>query len=205
FYLVDRLVDIDNSNKALVVRCGFVGCVLIFFCMPKSMLLTHLQAIASLFVILAALGMTTLSLLLTNVSSLSGASLIIPAFILIMMFNFGFLNLLFVPSLISGLSVMLAFNMIGVRSGIDTNFLVSGDIYVAVALVVGGWVAYMLEALRRSQFLAEKQVNDLIGTIFPGNVLERVKAGESFIADQNEATVVFADIVGFTSIAKILP
>ena len=53
---------------------------------------------------------------------------------------------------------------------------------------------------------ANARTDDLLGHILPRPIIERLKAGEAQIADRHEdATVLFADIVGFTAFADTTP
>jgi class 3 adenylate cyclase/CheY-like chemotaxis protein len=67
------------------------------------------------------------------------------------------------------------------------------------------WVDREREYLLRIE--AEKQRTDsLLHAILPGQIVARLQAGEKVIADRfDEATILFADIVGFSPIAARLP
>ena len=57
----------------------------------------------------------------------------------------------------------------------------------------------MVEQLRREKARSE----DLLLSILPRSVVERINAGETMIADQvDEVSILFADIVGFTQMAS---
>jgi len=55
----------------------------------------------------------------------------------------------------------------------------------------------------RQRDAARAQTEELLGHILPASVIERMKRGEAQIADRHErATVLFADIVGFTAFSS---
>ena len=63
-------------------------------------------------------------------------------------------------------------------------------------------VLLVLSYFVRQRDAANARTDDLLGHILPGAVIDRLKGGEAEIADRHEeATVLFADIVGFTAFA----
>jgi hypothetical protein len=46
-----------------------------------------------------------------------------------------------------------------------------------------------------------QRVTDIFNAMLPASIRERLRAGEENIADHCEATVIFADVVGFTEFA----
>ncbi len=63
-------------------------------------------------------------------------------------------------------------------------------------------IAYTLPALRRE----EAKVERLLLDVLPAAVAERMRAGETAIADSfEEVAILFADVVGFTRLAATLP
>lgn len=57
------------------------------------------------------------------------------------------------------------------------------------------------------EIMAEKaKIDDLLHAVMPASIVERLKAGETIIADDfAQATVLFLDIVGFTSLSSKFP
>jgi class 3 adenylate cyclase len=73
---------------------------------------------------------------------------------------------------------------------------------IGVSAVVFGVVAFAVTSLRREHASAER----LLLNILPPSVAERIKGGERLIADSiDEATILFADVVGFTRLAAGYP
>lgn len=78
-------------------------------------------------------------------------------------------------------------------------FVVNMLIPVAVVLLVIGYFVRQGDA-------ANERTETLLLQILPGAIVERLKGGEAQIADRHEeATVLFADIVGFTAFADATP
>jgi class 3 adenylate cyclase len=79
-------------------------------------------------------------------------------------------------------------------------------------LISGAAVTYLLERLFRSGFLKSKQLaaeraksDTLIDGLFPARIAQRLKAGEPTVAESHgEATILFSDLVGFTTLTRRL-
>lgn len=84
-------------------------------------------------------------------------------------------------------------------------------LFGAVGFVVG--FAYLLEILNRRAFHLERMLDAekerseaLLLNILPAAIAERLKAEEEPLADQcDSATVLFADLVGFTALSRQMP
>jgi adenylate cyclase len=73
---------------------------------------------------------------------------------------------------------------------------------ISVSSAVFAIIAYALVNLHREQ----DSVEQLLLNILPSPIAERIKDGESFIADSfEEVSVLFADVVGFTPLAATFP
>lgn len=81
-------------------------------------------------------------------------------------------------------------------SGAQATFFVLNTVAPLSAVLLA--LAYFV----RQRDAANARTDDLLGHILPGAVIARMKRGEAEIADRHEeATVLFADIVGFTAYA----
>ncbi|HEX7945224.1 MAG TPA: adenylate/guanylate cyclase domain-containing protein [Phenylobacterium sp.] len=83
---------------------------------------------------------------------------------------------------------------------------------VAGAGLSGLWAATMRERTRREQFMtvralgeARGRIQELLDSMLPKEIARRMQAGEQVIADTHgDVSVVFADLVGFTSLSTRL-
>ncbi len=198
----DLAADPINGTNSAIIRCAVGSALLLFTMLPKRRLRVHLQTLTVLCVTLVAIGLVLVGVLLPHLRNASGALVVVPTFILLLSFNFGFLRLLFLPASLAGLLVILCFNVLSLE--IQNPILLKGNLHLLIAFIIGGWVSYQLERLFRKQFVTDKVNNILLSQIYPGQILRRIKAGEIFIADESDATVVFIDIVDFTTIARML-
>ena len=140
-----------------------------------------------------------------------------PALLLIAIFAFVVIRLRFVFALVAAGTYLVGFVVVvGTR---PTGGRRSTSSSSAAAIVVGLAATYLLERGARDVFaqrrLIESQAAELAAAhatserlllnILPGSVAERLKSGETTIADgYDDATVLFADLVGFTPLAASL-
>jgi class 3 adenylate cyclase len=105
--------------------------------------------------------------------------------------------------IMSYVTTMLHYEVSGKALSSHTTFI----LFAWALLVASSW---LLERQQRMTFVAERdlfkakeRVEGILRAIFPAQIVERLQAGEQSIADEvPEATVLFADIVGFTSMSR---
>ena len=79
--------------------------------------------------------------------------------------------------------------------------------FMAIGNAIGGVSLYHIERLRRLDFANLREIDaqrgryrDLLVRILPQSIADRLQRGETHLADRfDDATVLFADLVGFTS------
>src|SRR4051794_34941067 len=140
-----------------------------------------------------------------------------PALLLIAIFAFVVIRLRFVFALVAAGTYLIGYVVILTTGPTRGTAL---DVFLVAAAILAGLAAtYQLERGARDVFaqrrLIEHQAAELaeahatserlLLNILPGSVAERLKAGETTIADAyDDATVLFADLVGFTPLAASL-
>jgi adenylate cyclase len=80
--------------------------------------------------------------------------------------------------------------------------------YVTLFAVVAGLVAYYMRAAERAEralAVAHRESEALLHNILPPSIAERLKRDPTRVADGADATVLFADLVGFTELSGRLP
>lgn len=207
FYLWDLAIDPENASTALMYRIGVFTWFVVVSLVPIRVFTRHLQTLMAVSVTIAGTGVSAIILQLEN-----GLNLGVGGIVLVLMFNFGFFRLLFVPSLIAGLLICSSYNVAAVIGGLPTNLIFANNFFLVSALVSGASVTYLIERLFRNQFLIQKDLDmeraraeELIHNLLPTTIASRLKAGEKVIAESHgEATVLFSDLVGFTTLTKRL-
>ncbi len=95
----------------------------------------------------------------------------------------------------------------------EPGLSVASTIAVSAALVLGLYGAWTRESENRREFrlfnevaAAKARIEDLLYSMLPGEIVDRIHRGESPIADAHrEVSIVFADLVGFTALSNRLP
>jgi class 3 adenylate cyclase len=122
----------------------------------------------------------------------------------------GFARLLFVPAVVTGISVIVLANAYLARSGYEPLFILHGNLYMGSALVVALVFSGLLERMERRMYVAEQQLrrekhesDRVLHSVLPAGIAERLRDGSTNIAEHvGEATVMFGDLVGFTTFAN---
>lgn len=97
FYLWDLVIDYDNASGTLIVRLLVAAWVMVVLLLPASLRVKYLQTLYSATAAIAGVGAAVILALLRD-----GLVLGLAGILLVLMFNFGFLRLLFLPSLATG-------------------------------------------------------------------------------------------------------
>jgi class 3 adenylate cyclase len=139
------------------------------------------------------------------------------AILLIAMFAFVAIRLRFVLALVAAGTYLIGFAVIFLgrhgQGGALEVFLVTGAIGVGLAgtyqLERGARDVYaqrrMIEAQAAALREAQAESERLLLNVLPGSIADRLKRGEKTIVDAfDDATVLFADLVGFTPLAARL-
>jgi len=207
FYVgFDRVLDIDNSLATLAIRIGMVATAMVVAVLPRPIFVRYLQSIMMTLVTAVGLAYVAIMLILRG-GLMQGTA----GTVLILMYNFVFFRLRFIPSLVAGIIITAAHEE-AIRYALPTNMVFVQNFFVVLTLISGAAISYLLESRFRTQFLTNRQLdaermraNGLIETLFPARIAERLKAGEKIIAESHgEASVLFSDLVGFTTLTEKL-
>ena len=107
-----------------------------------------------------------------------------------------------------GVGVLIAY-VLGAVADEDTTKLAISSFYIACAIGAASVAAHVSDKLRRSEFKARQQADDerqraeaLLRNILPDSIVSELKRRPRAIADRfAQATILFADIVGFTPLS----
>jgi class 3 adenylate cyclase len=207
FNIWDRLVDPMHAGESLAVKLVIAGLLVSTSLLPFSILSKYMQTWLILVLSIAGLGVSANGMVLND-----GLNRLLSGVMLVLMFNFAFGRLLFIPSLVSGSIICIGYNLSALFMDMPRINLIANDWFLFSALSGGGIVTYFVERLNRSRFLIEKDLSlerqrteQLVKNLLPIRIADRLKAGEKIIAESHgEATVLFADLVGFSSLTKRL-
>jgi adenylate cyclase len=155
--------------------------------------------------VIAAMGCLVILSLLDG-----GSAFAISNLLLIYMYIFGFIRLLFSTAVACGIMIVCIYNLFIIYGDMDYSSLTPNNYLLLCGLLIGATTTRLLEGSARRHFLTrralqaeKKRTDDLILSIFPPEIAKRLHAGEKVIADSHgEGTVLFADLVGFTDLAR---
>ncbi len=208
FLVWDYSIDPEHVASTLLIRIGVAGLLIIAFaCTFLEFFERVSQVILSACVVVAGFGVIYVLHILTN-----GMVLGVAGIILIFMYAYGFLRLRFVPSVISGVLIWIGFVIVAVADQLSAVELINSNFFLAGATIFGISNSFNQERLGRRAFMYMREVErerarseQLRSQIFPAHIKKRLTAGERVIADaNNEVTVLFGDLVGFSSLTKRL-
>jgi class 3 adenylate cyclase len=119
---------------------------------------------------------------------------------------------------ISYLSMIALLSLMGTIGGhlyadnAEPGWLIVNVLGIMTAVMMGMISSVIRERMARSQYMANRVLNAsharaeaLLGSMLPEKIVERIKSGETDIADLlGNVSIVFADIAGFTSLSRRL-
>ncbi len=165
------------------------------------------QAILCITVVLGATGIALVLAILPG-----GFNFGIPGLLLVVMYVCGATRLLTSAAIIACITIIAITN--GVLYHIEANSfqIVNTNFFLISASLIGLAYTGLLESMERITFKLEdglrrdKRVSDkLLRNFLPDRIMKRLREGETTIAEGvGEATVLFADICGFTSLTHRL-
>jgi signal transduction histidine kinase len=154
FYFWDRVIDLPSSFHTLMIRIVVTGWFFVVVILPHAVFVKYLQLLFIASISIAGIGVVTIISLLKD-----GLTLGLGGVVLVLMFNFGFFRLLFLPSLLSGFIVCVFYNLVAVYRGLPTPLMIANNFFLVSALVSGGSVTYLLERLFRTNFLRGQEID----------------------------------------------
>lgn len=165
------------------------------------------QTILSITVVLGAAGVLLVLAILPN-----GFTYGTPGLLLVIMYACGIIRLLFIPALITCAAITVLANVVLAVKGAGSFAVFNTNVFVISASIIGLSYTALLEWMERRAFKLEdgmrkekKASEEMLRDFLPDRIKERLREGERSIAEPvGEATVLFADIVGFTALSHRL-
>lgn len=153
FYFWDVVIDRERSTWTLMIRLAVGAWMVTLICLPRLVRTRYCQLLFASTIALIGIGVTLIISIVENglIVGLSGI-------MIVLMFNFCFLRLLFLPSLASGAVICLSYNVAAAAGRLPVPFWIANNFFLISAMVAGGSITYLLERLFRDQFLAERDL-----------------------------------------------
>jgi len=132
--------------------------------------------------------------------------------LLVVMYACGVIRLLLWPAIMTCAGIIAIANTLLFVTDAESFIIVNTNVFVISASVIGLSYTALLESMERHAFGLEdglrkdKKVSDtMLRNFLPDRIMERLRDGEHSIAEPvGEATVLFADLVGFTTLSRRL-
>jgi class 3 adenylate cyclase len=211
FGLLDRYLFPELTMRLATVRFGIACPVLVAF-----ILSTYWRGFARIMQpAIAAVGLVTGLGVVWMIAINPGSDAYYAGVLLVQLFLYTFFRLRFVWASLVCAIVLVGYD--GVRLWVTPRShveLASNTFFLLAGNLAGMFACWSIERYTRRDFLQRRAIAEerekserLLLNVLPPPIAERLKAGASTIADHfGEVTVLFADIVGFTTLsASISP
>lgn len=209
FFVADRVINLEQSEITHGIRAAFT-----FLCWLSALMLfserTHryLEGIQTSLITLASILMALFYAILG-----SGDEYITLAILFIILFNLALLRVRFLYVVSFSLITLIAYTVTQIAVAQNTlQLFVINYLHIVAAIILGLFAFWTRETDARNQFILKRQLRDsrlqveeLIHSMLPRQIVERMRAGETTIADSyGEVSIVFADLVKFTQLTRQL-
>lgn len=208
FFFVDTLLDPVHSGTTHAIRAAFA---VICFC-GALMLFTkskerYLEEIVTSVITLASILMAVIYAILDQGFIQVGTGILMILLFHLSMFRTRLLYFM-TFALISWIVLIGA----QIVSGSTPYWLAANIMVVSSSVFISLFSVWNTETDARNQFILKRQLRDarlqveeLIHSMLPRQIVERMRAGETTIADSyGEVSIVFADLVKFTQLTRQL-
>jgi adenylate cyclase len=205
FFLWDRIIDPMHFETTHAIRA-----VLALVCLAMALVMfwkraePYLETIQTAVITVASLGLTAIYAILDRGFEYGGVGIVI-----VILFNLAMLRNRFPYVLAFSLISWIAFIGLQIAVG-PAGFLIVNNLVVGSAAFIGLFSVWNQETDNRKQFVLKRelrdsreQIEELIHSMLPSQIVGRMRAGETSIADSyGEVSIVFADLVEFTQLAR---
>lgn len=207
FFLWDRLIDPVHWQSAHLIRGAIVtpviwACGLALFIKPLQ---RHIEPIVTFGLSVASIGLAVIYHVLDRGFDYGavGFVLVILACVALFPLRFGYFAAFCAVTIVAA-AVSEAL------SPTRPGMAVVNALSILAAIVMGGISVLRREVLARAETrlaaeveAARARIDDLLHSMLPAEIVARIQAGETAIADAYaEVSIVFADLVGFTALAR---
>jgi len=186
-----------------IIMCPCFLAVLLFSFLPYAK--KFMQLAISLGMLVCGLGIVAMIVL----APAPGNYLYYAGLLLIPMFP-PTIRVRFIHSVVTSWTIIVVYEIAAFRlTDISLPLLINNNFFLVTSTAIGMITSYMLELFARKNFIQQIQLEEergkserLLLNILPASIAERLKQKHETIADGfAEATVLFADIAGFTGLA----
>ena len=207
FFIWDRIIDPEQWDFTHTLR----GAVTLFIFLSGAALFSNalqrkLELISTVTLIASATG---LSIIYSTLAS--GFDYGAIGIVLVILFGFSLLPLRILYYATFCIISWIIFGACELISGNSRpGMFIVNNMSIGTAVILGMLSAGLRERAARMQFLTTQEldtsrlrIEELLHSMLPKEIVARIQAGETAIADAyGEVSIVFADLVGFTELAR---
>lgn len=210
YYVWDGIIDPQNQGLALAIRTGFVGPVLLASAVSLffAPFIRRVEAIvmgcgAALFV-----AQSWIYIILSNGFDYAAMGFVLTFLAMATAFTMRVRYLIFLAVFAFVTAICGHLYADNAQDG----WLVINSLGISGAIMIGMVSATIRERAARTQWRNERalaqstaRADELLHSILPGDIVERLQSGETDISDTiGDVSIVFADLAGFTSLSRRL-
>lgn len=208
FFIWDRIIDSYHSYATQALRGGVVVPIILLCTAAVSFkaLRSYVEALEIIAITAAGVGLSAVYFILKHGFDFGAVGPIL-------MFLFAFTLLPARSYYYLAMCVLIwgCFDAVEVISdNAHKGMFLINNMSVGMAACLGMFSAIARERSSRLQFLENRELNaarnrvdELLNSMLPADIVKRIQAGETAIADAyGEVSIVFADLVGFTELSR---
>lgn len=212
FSINDGWIAPEQKEQLWLIRLGGVVPLfgLIYSLTFTQWFETYYQILLAAVVIIADIGIFSILL----ITSKSGIYLYESALMLVIIWSFVLSGMRFFGATVISLVCLMAFEVVAIFvNRAPFYFVLNHNFLILSALWVAGFAGYMIESYARKGFYKKKIIDEerqqneaLLLNILPSKVVNELKETSKVTAQRFDVvTILFADIVGFTTFAASKP
>lgn len=210
YYMWDGIIDPVNQHLAIMIRVFFVGPILLA-CSASLFFQPFIRRVEMVVVVASAalfVAQSWIYIILAN-----GFDYAVMGFVLTF--------LAMATAFVMRVRYLVGLALFAIATAIcghlyadnaQDGWLIVNTLGISGAVMIGMVSATIRERAARAQFMSERalaqstaRADELLHSILPGNIVERIQNGETDISDTlGEVSIVFADLAGFTSLSRRL-
>jgi adenylate cyclase len=210
YYVWDGIIDPDNQHLAIMIRVFFVGPILLV-CSASLFFEAFIRRVESVVItagIALFIAQSWIYIILDNGFNYAAMGFVLTFLAMATAF---IIRVRYLSILAPAAVIIAIFGHIYADNAQD-GWLIVNILGISAAVMIGMVSSIIRERAARAQFMSERalaqstaRADELLHSILPGDIVERIQSGETDISDMlGEVSIVFADLAGFTSLSRSL-
>ena len=210
YYVWDGIIDPDNQHLAIMIRIFFVGPILLA-CSASLFFKPFIRRVESVVVtagIALFVAQSWIYIILDNGFNYAAMGFVLTFLAMATAFIIRVRYLI----ILAPVAVITAVCGHIYAGNAQPGWLIVNILGISAAVMIGMVSSTIRERAARTQFMSERalaqstaRADELLHSILPGDIVERIQNGETDISDTlGEVSIVFADLAGFTSLSRRL-